>query len=107
MAAGQGRVAQAKAGLEQVIEKFADLPYEAALASLDLAVLHLKEGHTAEVKELAGAMGEIFKAKGIAREALAALSLFCEAASQETATVELTRQVIAEVERAQGRISVA
>jgi hypothetical protein len=76
------------------------LPYEAALAALDLAVLYLKEGRTAEVKELAGAMGGIFQAKGIAREALAALSLFCEAAKQETATVELAKQVIAEVERA-------
>jgi hypothetical protein len=46
-------------------------------------------------------MGGIFEAKGIAREALAALTLFCEAAKQETATIALVRQVIAEVERAQ------
>jgi hypothetical protein len=58
------------------------LPYEAALAALDLAVLHLEAGRTAEVKELAEAMGGIFKAKGITREALAALSCFCEAAQQ-------------------------
>jgi len=93
-------VEEAKAGLEQVIQEFADLPYEAALASLDLAVLYLKAGQTAEVKRLAGAMGGIFEAKGIAREALAALTLFCEAARQETATVELAKRVIAEVERA-------
>lgn len=55
---------------------------------------------TVEVKELAGAMGGIFQAKGIAREALAAFFLFCEAAKQETATVELTQQVIVEMERA-------
>jgi len=101
VAAGQGRGEEAKAGLEQVIRDFADLPYEAALASLDLAVLYLKEGQTAEVKRLAGAMGGIFEAKGIAREALAALTLFCEAARQETATVELAKRVIGEVERAQ------
>ena len=46
-------------------------------------------------------MGWIFKAKGITREALEALRLFCDAARQETATVELVRQVIAKVEEAQ------
>lgn len=101
VAAEQGRVEEAHAGLEQVIRDFADLPYEAALASLDLAALYLDGGRTGDVKELALAMGGIFEAKGIAREALAALTLFCEAAKQETATVELVRQVIAEVERAQ------
>ena len=43
--AGQGRARAAQAGLEQVRRKFADLemPYDAALASLDLAVA-LAEG---------------------------------------------------------------
>jgi transcriptional regulator with XRE-family HTH domain len=100
VAAGQGHGEKAEAGLVQVIRDFADLPYEAALASLDLAVLYLEEGQTAEVKRLAGAMGGIFEAKGIAREALAALTLFCEAAKHETATVELAKRVMAEVERA-------
>jgi transcriptional regulator with XRE-family HTH domain len=101
VAAGLGRSAEALAGLEQVRDDFTShkLPYEAALASLDLAVLRLERGRTAEVRELAVGMGWIFKAKGIAREALAALSLFCEAARQEAATVELTRQVIAEIEK--------
>jgi hypothetical protein len=75
------------------------VPYHAALSSLDLAVLYLKAGHTVKVRELAFAMGWIFKAKGIHREALAALSLFCDAAKQENATVELARQVMAEVQR--------
>ncbi len=101
--AGRGRVEEARAGLEKVTQDFTtqELPYEAALASLDHAVLDLKEGRTAEVKRLAVAMGWIFEAKGIDREALAALALFCEAAKQEAATVELARRVIREVERAQ------
>jgi transcriptional regulator with XRE-family HTH domain len=107
VAAAQGRVAEALAGLEQVVREFADLPYEAALASLDLAGLYLQAGRTAEVKELAGAMGEIFRAKGIAREALAALSLFCDAARQERATVDLAKRVIAEVEKARRSASPA
>jgi len=102
VAAGLGRVEEAKAGLEQVRQDFMahDLPYEAALSSLDLAVLYLKEGRTAEVQELAVAMGWIFTAKGITREALAALSLFREAAAREAATVELAKRVSGEVERA-------
>ncbi len=103
LAAGEGRVAEAVAGLKQVVRDFTDLPlpYEAALAALDLAVLHLESGRTAEVKELAEAMGGIFKAKGITREALAALSCFCEAAQQEIATVALAKRAIAELEKAQ------
>lgn len=43
-------------------------------------------------------MAEIFKAQGIAREALAALALFVEAAQKETVTVELVKRVIQKVE---------
>jgi transcriptional regulator with XRE-family HTH domain len=101
VAAGQGRVAEAVAGLEQVCREFTarELPYDAALASLDLAVLWLKDHRAAEVKQLAVAMGWIFKTKGIHREALAALRLFHEAALQETATEELVWRVIAELRR--------
>jgi transcriptional regulator with XRE-family HTH domain len=103
ISAGQGRMEEARSCLEQVVQEFTTLrlAYEAALAGLDLAVLDLKAGRTAEVKELAAAMGWIFEAKGITREALQALTLFCEAAKQETATVGLVQQVIAEVKRAQ------
>ena len=103
VAAGRGREEEAKAGLDQVIRDFTDreLPYEAALASLDLAVFELQAGRTAEVARLAFGMRWIFEAKGIVREALAALTLFCEAARQEAATVELAKRVIAEMEKAQ------
>jgi len=101
VAAGQGRPDEAIAGLEQVRKGFTfrGLPYEAALSSLDLALLWLKAGRRAEVRELALAMAWIFRAKKICREALAALRLFCEAAQQDAVTVELTQQVIAEIER--------
>jgi hypothetical protein len=88
--------------VEKVSADFADrnLPYEAALSSLDLDVTGLKAGRNAEVWRLAMAMEEIFTTKKIDREALEALRLFWEAARQETATVELARRVIAEVEKA-------
>jgi tetratricopeptide (TPR) repeat protein len=102
IAAGQGRTEEAADGLKHVGRTFAELklPYDAALASLDLAVLWLKAGLTTEVRELAVALEAIFKAHGIDREALAAVSLFCQAAREETATVELALRAIAEIEEA-------
>jgi tetratricopeptide (TPR) repeat protein len=102
VSAGQGQTEEAISGLEQVVRDFTvrELAYDAALSSLDLSVLWLKEGRTAEVKKLAVAMCWIFKTQGIDREALAALSLFREAAQQESATVGLVRQVITDIEQA-------
>ena len=102
MAAGQGRADEAIVSLEQACRDFAalKLPYDTALASLDLAVLWLKAGHAARVRELAVEMEAIFRANKIHREALAALTLFWEAAKGEVVTVELVRQVIGEVEKA-------
>ncbi len=95
--AGQGREDQAARTLELVRREFDQrkLAYDAALASLDLAVLLLDAGRTAEVRELAFSMAWIFRAKGIRREALASLSLFDEAARQEVASAALARQVSA------------
>jgi tetratricopeptide (TPR) repeat protein len=103
VAAGQGRAEEAIAKLEKVSSDFTDrrLPYEAALSSLDLAILWLKAGRNTEVALIAVGMKWIFEAKGIQREALMALRLFCDAAEREAATVELARRVIADVERAE------
>jgi transcriptional regulator with XRE-family HTH domain len=102
IAAGQGRREEALAGLEQVRRELVAraIPYDAALASLELAVLYLEEGHTGEVKALAREMAPILQAQGIAREALASLTLFVEAAQKEIATVELVRRVITDIEGA-------
>jgi len=102
VAAGQGRAEEAAAGLKQVRRAFEDheMPYDAALASLDLTVVWLRTGRTAEVRDLAAEMEAVFRAKKIRREALAAILLFCEAARQETATVALARRTIAEIEKA-------
>jgi hypothetical protein len=97
---GEGRREAAIVGLEQVRREFMDrpIPYDSAGSSLELSILYLEEGRTREVKALAREMGAIFKSQGIAREALASLSVFFEAAQRETATVELAKRVIAEVE---------
>jgi transcriptional regulator with XRE-family HTH domain len=100
--AGQGQSDEAVASLEKVRQDFTarELPYDAALASLDLAVLWLEAGRSAEVRNLTRAMAWIFQAQGISREALAALVLFRDAAQRETATVELVQRVISEVKAA-------
>jgi tetratricopeptide (TPR) repeat protein len=102
VAAGQERREEAVAGLEQVRQDFTarGLPYDAALVSLDLAVLYLEDRRTVEVRNLARAMSWIFQVQGIAREALAALALFLDAAQRESVTVELTRHIANELQRA-------
>jgi tetratricopeptide (TPR) repeat protein len=96
VSAGLGRREQALTALEQVRRHFNAnrIAFDAALVSLELAVLYLEEEKTAEVKTLSEEMYWIFKAQGVHREALAALRLFYEAATKEEATAELARQLI-------------
>ena len=55
--------------------------------------------HRPAVQRLAPPLERIFRSKGIRREALASLRLFCDAARRETATLELARKARADVER--------
>jgi len=80
--------------------------FDAALASLDLSISYLAEGKTAEVRELADEMVTVFRGLDVAREPLAALLLFQEAARQETATAELAREVAASLTRARDSVGV-
>src|SRR4029079_10296663 len=66
-AAGLGRRPEAIAALAWVRQEFArrDNGYYTALATLELAVLYLEEGRSAEVKALAREMEPIFKAEGV------------------------------------------
>lgn len=103
VAAGLRRTEEALEAFYEVRAGFADrgIAYDAALVTLELAVLHLEQGRTREVKLLAREMGPIFKAQGVHREALAALKLFWEAAEKESATLELARQMVEYLYRAQ------
>jgi len=103
VAAGLGRATEAVAAFSQVRAGFADqgIAYDVALVTLELALVHLQQGRTGEVKALARQMTPIFKAQGVHQGALAALKLFCEAAEKEAATVELTRRVVVYLYRAQ------
>ena len=100
--AGQGRRSQAAEAFAQVRTEFASrgMGFDAALATLDLAALYLKEGRTVEVKDLAREMVSLFHAQGVHREALAALRLFRDAAEREAVTLEMARRLVQYLERA-------
>jgi tetratricopeptide (TPR) repeat protein len=102
IAAGLGDHERTRRLLTQVRRTFLDEgnAFDAALAALDLSISHLQEGKTAEVRELADEMVTVFRNLEVAREPMAALLLFQEAARRETATAELARQVAASLNRA-------
>jgi tetratricopeptide (TPR) repeat protein len=103
VAAGVGRLAGAEAAFLQVKKEVTErgLAYDAALVSLDLALLFLEQGRMPEVKQLAESMAWIFAAQGVEREKLVALRLFCEAAREEAASIELAKRVVRYLHRAQ------
>ena len=102
VAAGLGDHERARALLTKIRQKFLDESnaFDAALASLDLSISYLAEGKTTKVRELADEMVIVFRDLEVAREPLAAVLLFQEAARQETATAELAREVAASLTRA-------
>jgi tetratricopeptide (TPR) repeat protein len=69
--------------------------YDAAMVSLDLAILYLKEGRMADVQRVAEEMLPIFQAQDVHREALAALRLFQEAVRRQELTIEKALEVAA------------
>lgn len=69
------------------------IPFDAALASLELATVLLEEERTAEVKETTRLLAPLFGALEVDREALASLQLFCEAAERENATLAEARRL--------------
>ncbi len=103
VAAGLGRVEEAETLLLEVKEEFLELrnAFDAALVSLDLAALYLRQNRTAEVKKLATGMVKTFLDLKVHKEALPAARLFQEAAVREQATVELVGRLAAYLRRAQ------
>jgi len=91
--AGLGRRDEAIAALEEVRHNLRKLPFDYALASLDLAQVYLKEGRLGEVQELAVEMLGIFEALKVQREAIAAFLLFRDASAQGAVTEDLVRRL--------------
>lgn len=93
--AGCGDEEAAVRSLKEVRKEFADLeiPFDAALVSLDLAEIYLKQSRWREVRSLSEEMIQLFRNLGVHREAIASLLLFRESVEREDATVELIRRL--------------
>ncbi|HSL83651.1 MAG TPA: tetratricopeptide repeat protein [Thermoanaerobaculia bacterium] len=76
------------------------IPFDAALAALELALVHLAQGRTARVKKLALEALEVFAEQEVEREVRTALALLETAARRDAITQELLQQTIDALERA-------
>ncbi len=70
-----------------------EIGFDAALVSLELAVLRLKAGQVEEVKRIAREIMPIFQSQDVHREALAALAIFRHAALTETVTLAFAKRL--------------
>jgi tetratricopeptide (TPR) repeat protein len=105
VAFGLGMRGPAEQAFKEVQRDFMerDLGYEAALVSLDLAILYAQEGCIKELKQLALDILPVFSSREVHREAMAALLLFQHACEEERLTVELARQLASLLERERPR----
>jgi transcriptional regulator with XRE-family HTH domain len=99
---GLGNVEEGIALLARVRGEYAsrNMVYDVALVSLEIAILYAGQGRTEQVKTLARHMTPIFQAHAIHREALAALTLFRQAAERERVTEEFARDVLSYLRKA-------
>jgi tetratricopeptide (TPR) repeat protein len=111
IAAGLGETAEAERFFRETRKGFVEQRngYDAAMASLDLALLYLKGGRTADVLPLAEEMVALFEAQDVHREALAAVFLFQEAAQRTEVTAAMVRELAGRLEavRHVGTVEVA
>jgi tetratricopeptide (TPR) repeat protein len=98
-----GQADEAEAAFKKVRAELVrmHLGLDAALVSLDLAMVFLERGQTAELKRLAAEMIPLFESRDDHQKALAAFLLFQKAAEAEQVTLGLIREVASSVE--QGR----
>ncbi len=72
-----------------------EMTHDAAVVSLDLAMVYLKQGRVPELKVLASEMATIFNGLGVQRELIAALAFFNKAKEiEQSATVGLLQDLI-------------
>jgi tetratricopeptide (TPR) repeat protein len=96
-----GQAQEAEAAFREVRDELVRmrLGLDAALVSLDLAMVFLEQGRTAELKQLAAEMIPLFESRDDHQKALAAFLLFQKAAEAEQVTLGLIREVASSVEQ--------
>jgi tetratricopeptide (TPR) repeat protein len=103
---GLGNLAQAEKMLLRVQAEFLQkkMGFDAALVSLDLAVVYALQGNSQELKKLALAVLPLFEDREVHREALAMLLLFQRACEEERLTVSLARHLSTHLSRSRGSV---
>jgi tetratricopeptide (TPR) repeat protein len=88
------RLGPAEAAFREVQHEFLErrMGYDAALVSLDLALLFTQEGCVEDLKKLAAELMTVFESRDVHREAIVALLMFQRACEEEKLTVDLVRQ---------------
>jgi tetratricopeptide (TPR) repeat protein len=92
---GRGQLGPAEAAFREVQLEFLErrMGYDAALVSLDLALLFTQEGCVEDLKKLAAELMPVFESRDVHREAIMALLMFQRACEEERLTVDLVRQL--------------
>lgn len=105
IAAGLGRLDDAEAAFVEATQDFdrAGLGYRSALVSLDLVAVWLRQGRTAEIRQLVATLLATFRAVGVEREALAGILLLRDAVECEQATLELLQLIAISLGKLDGR----
>jgi tetratricopeptide (TPR) repeat protein len=98
-----GRLDEAESAFREVREDFIRqrIGLEAAMVSLDLAMVFLERGETGEIKRLAAEMIAVFESREDHQRAMAAFLLFQKAAEAEPVTLALLQEVASSLEQAQ------
>jgi tetratricopeptide (TPR) repeat protein len=99
--AGLGRLVRAERAFSEARHEFLRRGqiYDAALIGLELAALWLRQGRTAEVRDLAEEMHAVFEDLGVQVEAAKALHFIEEACRYESITVSMIERVRTFLER--------
>jgi len=102
IALGLGRLDEAERALSLAREAFREqgIAFDAALVSLDLAMVHARRGNASEVKRIAAEIVPVFQACQVPPEAIAAVLLFREAAEAEKVTAGFLERMAGYLRRA-------
>jgi tetratricopeptide (TPR) repeat protein len=99
---GLGRMGEAEAAFREVRDALIglNLGLDAALVSLDLAMILLERGDSGELKRLAAEMIPLFESRDDHQKALAAFVLFQKAAEAEQVTLGLLQEMVTSLDQA-------
>lgn len=99
LATAQGRFQEAESLLRTAREHYVELelPWDLSMLSLDLAIVYLQQGRTAQVKRSLSQVIPIFRSMNLYRDELAAIALLEKALAAETISLEYLQKIQAKM----------